>query len=233
MEIVNYIVESDIFQIILKLTLSALLAGIIGIERSTLNKPAGFGTHAIIGLSSALVVMASEYMSIYYDIDASRIPSQIIAGIGFIGAGTILRNGFNVRGVTTAAGILSVTCIGISVGMGYYVAAIIATAILYFVLSVNHDVNEKFERYELLDLYIILDNKESNLTEEIENFFKSEKITIQSIEKEECLLKGKKMHGYRINGVYDSKGNTKAKIISKLIGKENVIKVIDENNVIQ
>ena len=233
MEIVNYIVESDIFQIILKLTLSALLAGIIGIERSTLNKPAGFGTHAIIGLSSALVVMSSEYMSIYYDIDASRIPSQIIAGIGFIGAGTILRNGFNVRGVTTAAGILSVTCIGISVGMGYYVAAIIATAILYFVLSVNHDVNEKFERYELLDLYIILDNKESNLTEEIENFFKSEKITIQSIEKEECLLKGKKMHGYRINGVYDSKGNTKAKIISKLIGKENVIKVIDENNVIQ
>ncbi len=93
MEVLRTIVESDIFDIILKLTLSALLTGIIGIERSSLSKPAGFGTHAIIGLSSALVVMASEYMAIHYNIDASRIPSQILAGIGFIGAGTIIRTG--------------------------------------------------------------------------------------------------------------------------------------------
>ena len=77
MDIVNTVVESETFEIVLKLLLSSFLAGIIGIERSSLNKPAGFGTHAIIGLSAALVVMASEYMAIYYDIDASRIPSQI------------------------------------------------------------------------------------------------------------------------------------------------------------
>ena len=66
MQVVNTIVESNFFQILLKLLLSAFLAGIIGIERSSLNKPAGFGTHAIIGLSSALVVMASEYMALHY-----------------------------------------------------------------------------------------------------------------------------------------------------------------------
>ena len=119
METLTTVVESDIFQIILKLLLSSFLAGFIGIERSALSKPAGFGTYSIIGLSSALVVMASEYMSFYYDIDVSRIPSQILAGIGFIGAGTILRNGVTVKGVTTAAGILSVTCIGMAVGIGY------------------------------------------------------------------------------------------------------------------
>ena len=156
MSIVNAIVESQVFDVLFKLLLSALLAGFIGIERSSLNKPAGFGTHAIIGLSSALVVMSSEYMALHYNIDASRIPSQIIAGIGFIGAGTILRNGFNVRGVTTAAGILSVTCIGIAVGMGYYIAAVVATLIVYFVLSVNHEVNVKFDRYDVLNLSVIV-----------------------------------------------------------------------------
>ena len=151
------IIESEFFQIVLKLLLSSFLAGLIGLERSSLNKPAGFGTHAIIGLSAALVVMASEYMANYYDIDVSRIPSQIIAGIGFIGAGTILRNGVNVKGVTTAAAILSVTCIGIAVGCGYYNAAILATLIVFFILSVNHEVSGRFERFEFLDLTIYIE----------------------------------------------------------------------------
>ena len=233
MEYINHIVESNAFEIIMKLTLSALLAGLIGIERSSLNKPAGFGTHAIIGLSSALVVMSSEFMAGFYDIDVSRIPSQIIAGIGFIGAGTILRNGFNVRGVTTAAGILSVTCIGISVGMGYYLAAIIATAIVYFVLSVNHGVNERFERFEILDLSIIVDGNHDEIIEEIENFCKDQKINVQSIEKEIYVRKGKSLSEFRISGSYDSRNNKKSKIISKLIAKDNIIKVVDENNVTQ
>ena len=126
MDLIREISNSETFQILFKLLLSSVLAGFIGIERSALSKPAGFGTHAIIGLSSALIVMVSQYMATYYDIDAARIPAQILTGIGFIGAGTIIRNGTNVKGVTTAAGILSVTCIGLAVGMGYYLAAIIS-----------------------------------------------------------------------------------------------------------
>ena len=233
MELIGNIVESDAFTIILKLLLSSLLAGIIGLERSSLNKPAGFGTHAILGLSAALVVMASQYMAAYYDIDASRIPSQIIAGIGFIGAGTILRNGFNVRGVTTAAGILSVTCIGIAVGIGYYLAAVLATVVVYFVLSVNQEVRERVERVELIDLSITIDSTNSKEIDEIQRVLKKETVAIQSIKKEEKVDKGKKMYNFRILATFDSKYTTKSKIISKLILRENVVEVTDEVNITQ
>lgn len=226
MEVLRTIVESDIFDIILKLTLSALLTGIIGIERSSLSKPAGFGTHAIIGLSSALVVMASEYMAIHYNIDASRIPSQILAGIGFIGAGTIIRTGMSVRGVTTAAGILSVTCIGIAVGMGYYSAAIIATLIVYFVLSVNHEVSGKFERYEILDINIKINSNVDETINNIEDYFKKEKIAIQSMKKDET----KTSTNITLLATYDSKKITKNEIISKLISLDSVSEVINDNN---
>ena len=130
MDILSSVVSSDIFQVILKLLLSSFLAGIIGIERSSMNKPAGFGTHAIIGASSALVVMASQYMALYYDIDASRIPSQILAGIGFIGAGTIIFQKNAVRGLTTAAGVWVTAAIGLTCGAGMYLLAIISTALV-------------------------------------------------------------------------------------------------------
>ncbi len=233
MEIVNTIVESEIFDIILKLLLSALLAGFIGIERTSLNKPAGFGTHAIIGLSAALVVMSSQYMAIYYNIDASRIPSQIIAGIGFIGAGTILRNGFNVRGVTTAAGILSVTCIGIAVGMGYYVAAVVATIIVYFVLSVNHDINEKFDRYAVIDVTITVNNDSDDILDKIQKYFKDKKITLQSIRKEDKIIDKKNLNGFRIAATFDSRKISRSEIINSLIAIKDVNEVIDENNVVQ
>lgn len=228
MDTLIMIVRSDLFVIVFKLILSCVLAGIIGIERSSMSKPAGFGTHAIIGLSSALVVMASEYMGTYYDIDASRIPSQIIAGIGFIGAGTIIRTGINVRGVTTAAAILSVTCIGIAVGMGYYEAAIIATLIVFIVLSINHDINDKFERFEALNLSITLENNMSKSIEEIEKYFKEEKITIQSMGKETDIVKDRKVEKLKLCIVYDTKNNDKNKIISGLISNKNISEVNED-----
>ena len=170
--------------------------------------------------------MASEYMAIHYNIDASRIPSQIIAGIGFIGAGTIIRTGMSVRGVTTAAGILSVTCIGIAVGMGYYSAAIIATLIVYFVLSVNHEVSGKFERYEILDINIKINSNVDETINNIEDYFKKEKIAIQSMKKDET----KTSTNITLLATYDSKKITKNEIISSLISLDSVSEVINDNN---
>ena len=228
MDILSSVVSSDIFQVILKLLLSSFLAGIIGIERSSMNKPAGFGTHAIIGASSALVVMASQYMALYYDIDASRIPSQILAGIGFIGAGTIIRNGINVRGVTTAAGILSVTCIGIAVGIGYYEAAIIATLIVFLILSVNHEITGKFERFELIELTITIDKDVAKAIDEIEDYFKKKEIVIKSIKKEVDVIKEKKMEIIKLSISYNGKEITKNEILSKLFSMESVVEVVEE-----
>ncbi len=103
MEIIYQVFDSFWFQAIIKLTLGFVLAGIIGLERSSWSKPAGYRTHALVGISSVLVMLCGEYMSKIYDIDPSRIPAQLLSGIGFIGAGTILRDGFNVKGLTTAA----------------------------------------------------------------------------------------------------------------------------------
>ena len=228
METVSNIVNSDLFQIILKLLLSSFLAGLIGIERSSLSKPAGFGTYSIIGLSSALVVMASEYMAMRYDIDASRIPSQIIAGIGFIGAGTIVRNGFNVKGVTTAAGILSVTCIGIAVGLGYYDAAVLSTLIVFFILSVNHEVTSKFERFESANLFIQINGDTDKALDEIKDYFKKEKIIITSISKEDT--KDKKIELIKLVINFDSRHTNKNEIISKLIGFKSIDVVTEDNN---
>ena len=81
-----------------------------------------------------LVVLCGESLAQEYNIDPFRIAAQFLSGIGFIGAGTILRDGFNVTGLTTASGLLTVSCIGLCVGAGFYLIAIIATGITYIIL---------------------------------------------------------------------------------------------------
>ncbi len=228
MEYIEYIVNTNVFQICFKLLLSCFLAGVIGVERSSLNKPAGFGTHAIIGLSATLVVIASQYMSKYYTMDASRIPAQILSGIGFIGAGTILRNGITVRGVTTAAGILSVTCIGLAVGAGDYSAAIIATIIVFLVLSHNHEIRGKFERFEGMNLMITVTDDVSNIMDDIEKYFKKEGIHIQSIKKDAETIKSKDTEILKISVTFDTRKMDKNEIISEIISYPKVKEVIEE-----
>ena len=154
MESINAIITSFWFQSILKLILGFVLAGIIGLERSSWNKPAGFRTHALLGISSVLIMLCGEYMSREYNIDPSRIPAQLLSGIGFIGAGTILRDGFNVKGLTTAAGLLVVTCIGLSIGAGFYLGGIITTIVAYVILSYSYKFSDKLEHFATLDLQI-------------------------------------------------------------------------------
>ena len=124
------IISSFAFKSVIRLIVGFILAGIIGMERSSWSKPAGFRTHALVGVSAVLVMLCGEYMSEKYNVDPSRIPAQLLSGIGFLGAGTILRNGTNVKGLTTAASLLAVTCIGLIVGAGFYVLGVIATAIV-------------------------------------------------------------------------------------------------------
>ena len=205
------------FQAMIKILLGALLTGIIGLERSSLNKPAGFGTHAILGVSAVLVVLLSEYMSIYSDVDMSRIPAQLLSGIGFIGAGTILRNGFNVKGVTTAAGILAVTCIGLSVGAGFYFGAILSTIVVYLILAYSHKISDKFERFTALDLKITLKDNNDEAFDEIKKYLNTKKIEIKGIKRDNELIE--------IVGDFDSRSLKITTIIQDLISIKNVNEV--------
>ena len=183
MEFVLNIINSFEFQAIFKLLLGFILAGIIGLERSSWSKPAGFRTHALVGLSSVLIMLCGEHMSQTYDMDPSRIPAQLLSGIGFIGAGTILRDGFNVKGLTTAAGLLAVTCIGLSIGAGFYLGGIITTIIAYIVLSHSYKISAKLDHFDLLDLQIVISKNYDNVLNNIESVLSKYEVDIKQMKK--------------------------------------------------
>lgn len=123
---------------LLRLSLAALLGGVIGIEREMREHEAGLRTHLIVAVGSCLFTLVSAYgfrdFLVEGDLtvraDPTRIAAQIVTGIGFLGAGTILRQGMSVRGLTTAATLWAVAAIGLTAGAGYYSAALVTTAIV-------------------------------------------------------------------------------------------------------
>ena len=225
---INTLMQEFWFVAILKLLVGSLLTGFIGLQRSSLNKPAGFGTHAILGTSAVLVVLLSQYMSIYHDVDMARIPAQLLSGIGFIGAGTILRDGINVKGVTTAAGLLSVTCIGLCVGSGFYVGALVATIIVYLLLSYSHNISSKFERYATLDIELTIEQNVTETIELIQIYLNNKRVEIKGIKRSDKKNTRKTEDAIvEILGTFDSRLVKKSNIIGDLIKLENVSSATD------
>lgn len=183
METILIFLQSFDFSSVLKLVLGFVLAGIIGLERDYRNKPAGFRTHGLVGISAVLVVLCGEYMAAKYNTDPSRIPAQLLSGIGFIGAGTILRDGFNVKGLTTASSLLAVTCIGLCIGCGFYFGAIIATLITFIVLSYSYKLTDKLDHFNTVKLLICLDKFSSDVVEQIESILDEYDIDIKKLDK--------------------------------------------------
>lgn len=120
-----------------KLGLAAILGGIIGYEREHSHRPAGFRTHILVSVGAALVMLTSVYIAEERGLttDVTRLSAQVISGIGFLGAGTILREGFSVKGLTTAASLWAVSCIGIAVGSGFVIGALVSTLVIYLTLN--------------------------------------------------------------------------------------------------
>lgn len=125
-------------ELVLKLVVAVVLGMLIGAERILAHKEAGMKTHALVSLGSALFVVISEMIAIKYHsiggFDPTRIASQIIVGIGFLGAGSIIFQGNRLLGLTTAGGLWVTAGIGIATGFGFYGLAIIATILVLLVL---------------------------------------------------------------------------------------------------
>lgn len=129
----------DMLFMVGKLLLAGLLGGIVGYEREVHEHPAGLRTHILVCMGSALMTLVSVSFS-RPEGDPTRIAAQIVSGIGFLGAGTILRQGSIVRGLTTAASLWTVAGIGIAVGVGghngvFFVLALVATLVMFLTLS--------------------------------------------------------------------------------------------------
>ena len=150
--------------IFIRLIISAILGGIIGLEREKLNRPAGVRTHMIVCLGSCLIMLLGEYMHrIDNTIDITRVGAQVVSGIGFLGAGAILKDGFSVRGLTTAATLWVVACVGLAIGGGFYSAGILTTIIVYSSLHFLGFTTKKGLRKNVSVFVESLDNTINNL----------------------------------------------------------------------
>lgn len=153
------------FIIIIKVAVAALLGAIVGFERELARKVAGIRTHSLVCLASALFTSISvdafkQYIgTVGYD--PSRIISNIVVGIGFIGAGAILKHGSRVEGTTTAASLWAVAAIGVTVGVGLFKEAAVITAFIYAILQVVWVVEEKM-RTKLGKIYKTEDDDQQN-----------------------------------------------------------------------
>ena len=154
-------------EIALRLLAALALGGALGLERSYHGRPAGFRTHALVGLASGALMLVSVYESEWFQspgllraaIDPTRMAQGIMTGIGFLGAGAIMREGLTVRGLTTAASIWITAAIGVLVGIGFYVPATMTTVISLAALSGFRWIerNIKTEAYAQLVISFIAD----------------------------------------------------------------------------
>ena len=155
--------ELTLPSILLRIFLSMLFSGILGYEREKKHRPAGFRTYIIVCLGSTLAMMTGLYISaLTGSSDPARIPAQAISGIGFLGAGTILVTRQNrVRGLTTAAGLWAVACLGLSLGAGFYTGALIFfTAIWVSIWILRFVDNRLTDHLKAVHLYVEFSNIE-------------------------------------------------------------------------
>jgi len=139
---------------LIKIFLSIVLGGALGMERQYHDKPAGYATNSLICVGAMLFTVLSEYMGMAGG-DPGRIAAQVVTGVGFIGAGSILRDGNKISGLTTAAGVWLVAAIGMAVGYGQYVLAMLTSAaILIFQLGARRTIRwvENFRHYDILHI---------------------------------------------------------------------------------
>ena len=149
--------ELNWISIVLRLALAIICGGIIGIERGRKGRTAGFRTHVLVCIGAALTVLTNQYMMQYFGGgDPARLGAQVINGIGFLGAGTIIVTGrHKVKGLTTAAGLWACACMGLAIGIGFYEAAIAACVLILFVNSALHRMdNYVVSKSKVVEIYV-------------------------------------------------------------------------------
>lgn len=215
-------------EIILRLVLGAVLGGIIGFERQTHGRPAGFRTQLIVCVASVLIMIVSEYyhhLSLmdpsYVRVDPGRIAAGAITGVGFLGAGAILKMGVTIQGLTTAACLWMVAAIGLAVGGGFYIAATAACTITLFSLLVLRVVERRMSRIVFKFLTITADGGIED--EKIESVFKSRDARIVSTDYEKNIQKSEIIYTITISLKHDVPMKT---ILDEISAIKSVKKVV-------
>ena len=187
-EIIEFFSGYSTIVLVIRIVLAGICGGIIGVERTLRQKDAGFRTHIVVAMGAALMIIISKYG--FFDlvglddtlrIDASRVASNIITGISFLGAGMIFVKGTSIKGLTTAAGIWVTAAVGMAMGAGLYAVSIIAVILLLLVQIVFHKFLIGFDKVlandNLVPCFVQVDN-DPEAIRELKAFLKENKVQI-------------------------------------------------------
>ena len=171
-------------EVIIKLILAVIVGGFTGYEREKSNQFAGFRTHILVAIGSCITsIIALELFTKYSSLstmDPARLPAQVLSGIGFLGAGAILKNSNGIRGLTTAAGIWTTACIGIAIGYGQYVAGIVAWLLVMATLYILKNFDKVISKRSQTVLKATITSLD--VTSNIFNTIKASEIAIKTFQ---------------------------------------------------
>lgn len=144
----NSVLDISLLDIIWRLLCALLVGIVIGTEREYTHRPAGMRTHMLVSLGSCVVMIIGQLIFVQYrelnaTPDPARMAAQVITGVGFLGAGTILREGPTVKGLTTAASLWSTACLGLAAGAGYYILAVAGMLFIFITLTIFEVIQKK------------------------------------------------------------------------------------------
>lgn len=223
--------------ILFRLILAVVIGGIIGYEREYSNRTAGFRTHILVCMGAAIVSLTQirigndilNLVSMYEEfenvvsVDYGRLGAQVISGIGFLGAGTIIHTKGNIKGLTTAASLWIVACIGLAIGMGYYEISILGCVFIVIILVLLKRVEVKFiEKSKITALKIKCTEKEET-NEYISRLFKENLIDIKGIEY--LGLEDGNEYSVVIYTIVKPRYLETSKLLIEMCNKENIVMV--------
>lgn len=184
------------YEVLIRLLLAVIVGGVIGYEREFKNRPAGFRTHILVCVGAAVISMiqiesinfiassfaTSNSLPDGFKTDVGRMGAQVISGIGFLGAGTIIHEKGSVKGLTTAASLWVVACLGLGVGMGFYYLSIASSLCVVLVLVLLKKVEDKFwEKGVLVRMEFVYKDKRE-MIHKLADFFQHKGIKIKNID---------------------------------------------------
>ena len=205
-------------QIAIRLILAFLMGSLIGLERERNSRPAGFRTNILVSVGSALIMIVSIKLFLSFpeaqsQIDPGRIASQVVSGIGFLGAGTIIREEFSVKGLTTAASMWALSGVGLALGAGFYMSGILATAIVIITLTILNKLEDNFYKKEKTWRVEVKVFDQPGFLSKIGEEFNKSGIMIKNLDINPCYEEAKVMIELEVKGLKSMKKN---KLITQL-----------------
>lgn len=199
--------ELNSLSITIRLLMAVICGGLIGIERGRKGQAAGARTHMLVCIGSALVMMTNIYIVQVYSpsSDPTRIGAQVVSGIGFLGAGTILITSKNqVRGLTTAAGLWASACMGLAIGVGFYELAIIGNIFIFIVISALNNLDRKiYGVSKRVEMYV--EFEDSQVLRRLLVYAKEKELKILDIH----VIKNKAIDNIRTGAIFTLRSNEK------------------------